>query len=132
VTTPRGPQSRNSKTTATDPKLDSVSRFATALLCEQGLVKALKRARSELRHARRARSRKLYGFWAAVEAKLDAARLDGERTAAAVHSAVVAETPRAPAASPVFAPVDLRGEPKGAPAPRTAAGDVWTSIVRSP
>lgn len=131
MTAPRGPRSRNSKTAATDPKLDSVSRFAAALLCEQGLVKALRRARSELRRARRARSRKLYGFWAAVEAELDAARLDGERTAAAVHSAVVAETPRAPAASPALAPVDLRGEPKGKSAPRTAAGPVWTSTVRS-
>jgi hypothetical protein len=93
-------------------------------------VKALKRAQSELRHARRARSRRLYGFWSAVEAELEAARLDKDRTATAL-AAVVAEPPRAAASSPAFASAGDPRAPKGARAPRTAAGPVWTPTLRS-
>lgn len=128
---PWGPQPCNSKTAAMDPKLDSVRKITAALVGEQGIAKALKRARSELRHARRARSRKLYGFWAAVEAELEAARLDAERASTPL-AAVVAEPPRAAAPSPAFASA---GEPRtgamATPGPRSAAGEVWTSTARS-
>lgn len=110
-----------------DPKLEAARKVAAALLGEQGLFKALKLVRSELRHARRARSRKLYGFWAAVEAELEAARLDAERAA----TPVFAGPPRATAVSPSFASaVKPRMGTKRTPAPRTA-GEIWTSIARS-
>ena len=115
-----------------NPKLGGVYKVAAALLAEQGLVKALKRARSELRHARRARSRKLYGFWSAVEAELEAARLSRDRTAAAPAAAVAEPPPRAAAPSPAFASAGSpRAEAKGTPGARTAAGQLWTSTVRS-
>lgn len=50
-----------------------------------GADNAIKRAKAELRRARRARSRKLYAFWSAVLAQIDPGRNEssfrGERTA---------------------------------------------------
>jgi hypothetical protein len=50
-----------------------------------GAAGAIKRAEAELRCARRARSRKLYGFWSAVVAQIDPSRNEssvrGDRTA---------------------------------------------------
>src|SRR5271165_4108089 len=50
-----------------------------------GADEAVKRAETELRHARRARSRKLYAFWSAVLAQIDPGRnessIRGDRTA---------------------------------------------------
>ena len=49
-----------------------------------GAAGAIKRAKAELRRARRARSRKLYAFWSAVLAQIDPDRNEssfrGERT----------------------------------------------------
>ena len=49
-----------------------------------GTDEAVKRVETELRRARRARSRKLYGFWSAVLAQIDPGRnessIRGERT----------------------------------------------------
>ena len=53
-----------------------------------GTDEAVKRAETELRRARRARSRKLYGFWSAVLAQIDPGRnessIRGERTGGAL------------------------------------------------
>ncbi len=128
MTAPREPQPRKLKIAESDPKLEAARKVAAALLGQQGLVKAIKLARSELRHARRARSRKLYGFWAAVEAELEAARLDAERAAAPLG----ADPPRATAPSPAFASAVEPGTgAKGTSGRRTAAGEVWTSTLRS-
>jgi hypothetical protein len=128
VTARREPQPHKLNTANSDPKLEAACKAARALLCEQGLFKAIKLARSELRRARRARSRKLYGFWAVVEAELEAARPDAERATAPP----AADPPRATSPSRALASaVEPRKGANGKPGPRTAAGEVWTSIARS-
>ena len=115
-----GVSPRNSEPVAMNPQIEGVRKAAATLLGDQGIVKALKLARSELRRARRARSRKLFGFWTAVEAELEAARLDGGWKAMTL-AGVVAGPPKRAAAS--FASAD--------DARAKVVGQVWTSTARS-
>ena len=62
------------------PKRDAVETAVAALLGEHGASGAVKRVQSNLRLARRARSRKHYAFWAAVGAELELYRSEHRGT----------------------------------------------------
>ncbi len=97
-----------------------------------GANDAIKRVEAELRRARRARSRKLYGFWSAVLAQIDPGRdeisIRGERTAPSPFGprrgpqshegpARLSDDPLWPATTAGAAPPGIAGQVLETPAP---------------
>ena len=97
-----------------------------------GADEAVKRVETELRRARRARSRKLYAFWSAVLARIDPGRneisIRGERTAPSPFGprrgrqshegpARLSDDPLSPATTSGVAPPGIGGQVLEAPAP---------------